>query len=59
MITNGVGTDFIGIGLVEVLWKVISGIINRQKYCLSSRSMTVCLDFAQGEEWGPPPSRKI
>ena len=28
MIYKGVSTDFIGIGLVEVLWKAISGIIN-------------------------------
>ena len=28
MITNGGGTNFRGIGLVEVLWKAISGIIN-------------------------------
>ena len=30
MIPKGVGTDFRGIGLVEVLWKAISGIINRR-----------------------------
>ena len=28
IIPKGGGTDFRGIGLVEVLWKVISGIIN-------------------------------
>ena len=28
MIPKGVGTDFMGISLVEVLWKTISGIIN-------------------------------
>ena len=28
MIPKGGGTKFIGIGLVEVLWKAISGIIN-------------------------------
>ena len=28
MIAKGVGTDFRGIGLVEVLWKAIYGIIN-------------------------------
>ena len=28
MITKGGGNDFRGIGLVEVLWKAISGIIN-------------------------------
>ena len=31
MIPNGGGTDFRGIGLVEVLWKAIYGIIKRQK----------------------------
>ena len=30
MTPKGGGTDFRGIGLVEVLWKAISGIINRQ-----------------------------
>ena len=30
MIPKGGGTDFRGIGLVDVLWKAISGIINRQ-----------------------------
>ena len=30
MIPKGGGTDFLRIGLVEVLWKAISGIINRQ-----------------------------
>ena len=30
MISKGVGTNFRGIGLVEVLWKVISGIINHR-----------------------------
>ena len=30
MIPNGEGTDFRGGGLVEVLWKAISGIINRR-----------------------------
>ena len=29
MITKGKCTNFIGIGLLEVLWKAISGIINR------------------------------
>ena len=28
IIPKGGGTDFIGIGLVELLWKAISGIIN-------------------------------
>ena len=30
MIPKGGGTDFRGIGLVEVLWKAIYSIINRQ-----------------------------
>ena len=57
MIPKGVGTDFRGIGLVGVLWKTISGIINCQISSSIYNSMMTYMDFARGEEQGPPPLR--
>ena len=51
MIPNGGVTDFLGIGLVEVLWKAISGIINiRLLYSIQLHD--VLHDFCAGGETG-------
>ena len=61
MIPKGVSTNFMGVGLVEVLRKAIYGIIIKSSiavYRLPSSSNMLCMDFSRGEERGPPPLRK-
>ena len=55
LILKGKG-DYQGIGLVEVLWKVVAVILN----CRLTSPITfhdVLYGFGQVAVWGPPPSR--
>ena len=57
MIPNGGGTDFKGIGLVEVPWKAIPGIIN---YRISSSIQfhDALHGFCAGRETGTAPPKE-
>ena len=56
MIPKGGGTDFRVIGLVEVLWKAISSILNR-RVSYSIHFHHALHGFLSGRDQRPPPSR--